>query len=130
MKKKQLGLKYDSAKSPLDLIPYELNEEVGYVLAFGAKKYARANWAKGIQHSRLIAAALRHINKYNMGEDIDPESNTCHIANAATNLAFLLWMIKNRSDLDDRWVKELKHGKKTRQRRSTRRSTSKRKSRA
>jgi hypothetical protein len=102
---KQGGTKYDQGKAPLDLIPYDSLEEIAEVLRFGAEKYDRANWANGISYSRLIAAAMRHLGKYNNGEDLDDETNTLHIANAATNLIFLIWMHKNRPDLDDRWVK-------------------------
>lgn len=107
------GIKHDSDKPKLDLIPAELLEEVGKVLSFGAKKYNRGNWCKGINYSRLIAAAMRHLNEYNKGVDIDPESNLLHVSHAATNLAFLLWMIEHRKDLDDRWINESKD-KKTR----------------
>ena len=107
-KKKSGGVKFDQDKAPLDLIPYESLEEIGKVLAFGAKKYKRANWASGIEYSRLISAALRHINQYNMGEDLDPEAQTLHAANAAVNLIFLIWMHKNRPDLDNRWIKSVK----------------------
>lgn len=105
---KQGGKKFDQEKPPLDLIPYDSLVEIGNVLKFGAEKYDRANWANGINYSRLIAAALRHINQFNNGEDCDNETELSHIAHAATNLIFLLWMQKNRPDLDNRWVNEVK----------------------
>lgn len=101
------GIKHDSKKPKLDLIPPELLEQVGMVMGFGAEKYERANWANGINYSRLIAAAMRHINQFNKGIDLDDESNLNHISHAATNLAFLLWMIEHRPDLDDRWIKTI-----------------------
>lgn len=103
------GKKFDQEKAPLDLIPPEALFEIGRVLAAGKKKYGTANWAKGIAISRLLAAALRHIFQFLMGEDYDKETKTLHIANAATNLLFAIWMIKNRKDLDDRWIKGVKH---------------------
>lgn len=104
----QGGIKYDQDKVPLDLIPYEALEEIGKVLAHGMKKYKRANWAGGINYSRLIAAALRHLNQFNAGQDTDNESGLSHVSHAATNLVFLIWMIQHRSDLDDRWIKSIK----------------------
>jgi Domain of unknown function (DUF5664) len=104
---KSVGIKFDGDKPPMDLLPYESLEEVAKVLGFGAKKYARANWANGINQSRLISAAMRHIGQFNNGEDLDKESNTLHLANAACNLLFAIWMYKNRPDMDDRWVKSL-----------------------
>lgn len=105
MKKIKIGLKFDNNKSPLELIPYEALDEIGKVLAAGAKKYKRFNWTNGINYSRLIGAALRHINQFNSGEDKDNETNTNHIANAICNLMFILYFEKHRKDLDDRGFK-------------------------
>lgn len=102
------GLKFDSQKVPLDLLPYEALEEIGKVLAAGERKYGTANWAAGIELRRLLAAALRHIGQFNAGEDMDEETQTLHIANAACNLMFAIWMFKNRPDLDNRWTKNIK----------------------
>lgn len=104
------GTKYDQKKVPLDLFPSEAIFEIGKVLQAGQEKYGRANWADGIEISRLIGASLRHIFQFNAGEDMDEETKTIHLANAATNLMFAIWMFKNRPDLDDRWIKSvLKH---------------------
>lgn len=99
-----VGTKYDSNKAPMDLIPYESLEEIAKVLGQGEKKYGTANWANGIEMRRLLAAAMRHIGQFNDGEDYDEETKTLHIANAATNLIFAIWMYKNRPDMDNRWV--------------------------
>lgn len=101
------GTKFDDGKEPLDLIPAEALFEISRVLEAGKQKYGRANWAKGIAVSRLIAASLRHIYKFLAGEDTDPETKTSHLANASCNLIFALWMLKNRPELDDRWTKEV-----------------------
>ncbi len=102
----QGGKKFDSNKPPLDLIPYDAIEEIGKVLAQGAIKYDRANWTNGILMSRLLSASMRHIGQFNNGEDYDEETKTLHLANAATNLLFAIWMYKYRTDLDDRWMKK------------------------
>lgn len=100
------GIKYDSEKEPLNLIPYESIKEVAKVLKFGAEKYNPYNWTYGIEYTRLIAAALRHIHKFNDGEDFDEETKTLHVANAVCNLLFLIWMYNNRKDMDDRFFKK------------------------
>lgn len=102
------GRKNDSKKVPLDLIPYESLEEIGKVLAEGEKKYTTANWAEGIEMRRLLSACLRHIGQFNNGEDFDKETKTLHLANAACNLIFAIWMYKNRPDLDNRWIKNVR----------------------
>lgn len=103
------GIKHDQAKPPMDLIPYEALEEIAKVLAAGEKKYGTANWTSGIEMRRLLSAAMRHIGQFNSGEDFDEETETLHLANAATNLMFAIWMYSHRPDLDNRWSKEIKH---------------------
>lgn len=100
------GIKHDSSKPPMDLIPYEALEEIAKVLAAGEQKYGTANWTGGIEMRRLLSAAMRHLGQFNSGEDFDNETQTLHIANAATNLLFAIWMYKNRPDLDNRWAKK------------------------
>lgn len=98
------GLKYDSGKPPVSLLDRYALEQIARVLGFGAKKYAADNWRGGIKHRRLIDAALRHLLAISDGEDTDPESGLPHAAHAGCCIMFLLWMQKNRPDLDDRWI--------------------------
>lgn len=97
------GLKADDGKSRIDLIDSEWLEGVGHVLRFGANKYAAHNWRGGIHVSRLIAGIYRHLGAINRGEDIDPESGMSHIYHLSCGAMFLSWMLKHRSDLDDRY---------------------------
>lgn len=99
----EVGQKFDTEKPPVDLLdPYAL-EQTALVLAFGARKYHAHNWRGGIRYSRLIAAAMRHTLAINRGEDIDPESGLPHAAHLMCCAMFLIWMMENRRDLDDRW---------------------------
>lgn len=81
------------AKWSQSLVPYTIIRWIARVLMFGAKKYARGQWMRGMAFSGMIDAAHRHIAAWESGEDIDPESGLPHLAHAATNLAFLSWMI-------------------------------------
>lgn len=90
-------------KPPLDLLTLEFLNGSAQALGFGASKYGRHNFREGIDHSRLIAAALRHLNQYNAGMDKDDESGLSHLSHAAASLNMLMWMVANRSDLDDRY---------------------------
>lgn len=101
------GVKHDSNKSPMDLLPFDSLDEIAKVLAFGEIKYAAGNWANGISTRRLISATMRHILQFNSGEDNDPESGLSHLAHAGCNIVFALWMMKNRPDMDNRWVKNI-----------------------
>jgi hypothetical protein len=95
--------KFDHGKPQVNLIPSVALIEMGKVLAFGAQKYDRGNWAKGLATSRYYDAATRHLLAWNAGEDTDPESGLSHLAHAAVNLCFMLWNTTFRKDLDDRW---------------------------
>jgi len=98
------GVKNDKGKPPLGLIDRRVMEEVSWVLDFGARKYGRDNWRGGFIYSRLYDAALRHIFAFIDGENLDPESGLPHIAHSICMLMFLLSMICERPDLDDRYV--------------------------
>lgn len=96
------GTKYDEGKFPLSYISRRANEQESRVLLFGASKYARWNWAKGMAWSRLLDAALRHITAYADGEDVDPETGISHLAHARCDLGFLLDYEVSHPELDDR----------------------------
>lgn len=97
------GLKYDTNKPPLELLCKGWLEGTANVLGFGAKKYARHNWTKGIEYSRLMGAALRHLMAFNSGEDTDSESGLSHLYHASCCLMFLSEMQKLHPELDDRY---------------------------
>ncbi|CAB4125014.1 hypothetical protein UFOVP55_48 [uncultured Caudovirales phage] len=97
------GLKNDQDKLPYNLLDRTALDEVARVLEFGAQKYSAENWRGGIQYSRLIGATLRHMMAVSDGEDFDPETGLPHAAHAMCSMMFLLWHMKYRPDLDDRW---------------------------
>lgn len=103
-KANQRGIKHDAGKAPLSLMDRYAMEQIGAVLAFGAKKYAAHNWRGGIAYSRLLDAALRHLYAFADGEDLDAESGLPHVAHAGCCIVFLLGMMRHRPDLDDRWT--------------------------
>lgn len=70
-------------------------------MAFGADKYGRNNWRKGLHYSRLIDAAMRHILAFADGEDSDPETGLSHAAHARCCLGMLLAMPKEWDDRVD-----------------------------
>ena len=97
------GLKFDSDKVPLSLLSSVWLLGVGRVLAFGAKKYASHNWRGGIQNSRLMDAAMRHILAYNDGEDLDPETGLSHLDHASCCLMFARELAERKPEFDDRY---------------------------
>ena len=102
------GLRFNEGKNQLDLISPLLLEEVGKILTFGAKKYGRYNYRKGMEWSKCIASLKRHLNEFEKGVDFDDESNELHISHVLVNALFLLEYYKCCPDLDDRdiWYKK------------------------
>lgn len=86
------GLKFDSDKVRLDLVPWDQVWKVGEVLTYGAKKYSPDNWqnVQGFRW-RYYGAVIRHLIRWFLGERIDPESGLPHLAHAATSILFLMW---------------------------------------
>lgn len=101
------GVKHDSGKARMELLPAEALDDIAQVFAFGAKKYGDYNWRGGIKVSRLVGALLRHTFAYLRGETNDPESGLPHIAHAGCNVMMILTTMKNKPELDDRY-KEVK----------------------
>jgi len=100
------GLKFDTEKVDLSLLPSTAIIEVGKVLTYGKHKYGAHNWRKGILFSRNIAAALRHIFKWISGTSYDEESGCHHLAHACVDLLFILEYAELSKHLDDRYINE------------------------
>lgn len=100
------GSKHDAnylEKPDLSLIPKDALWEMAKAFSYGANKYGRHNYREGIEISRLIAAAIRHITQYNEGEDLDPETRALHLGNGMAALAMAIYMHYNRPEMDDRY---------------------------
>ena len=86
-----VGLKYDSEKPKMYLLPPKAILEVSKVLTFGASKYGEKNWALVENHQdRYSGAALRHLFSHLDGEELDEETNLNHLAHAICCLLFKL----------------------------------------
>lgn len=96
------GTKADGAKPDYTIIPLEVLDGVARVRAFGGAKYGLWNFQGGMPWRRPVAAALRHIFKWCMGEDRDPESGEHHLDHAITTLMLARYYTLHRPDLDDR----------------------------
>lgn len=95
------GTKHDNGKPSLTLLPSEAIIGMTRALDYGAKKYGRYNYRDGIDHHRILDAALRHIFAILGGETTDAESGNPHIWHALASLAMYEWMRVNRPDLND-----------------------------
>lgn len=96
------GKKYDDGKPRYSLLPALALEETVKVLTYGSHKYEDFNWMKVPNaNDRFFSAANRHLWSWQKGEKNDPESKTNHLANAITNLMFML-ELELAKDLADR----------------------------
>jgi hypothetical protein len=95
------GVKFDTDKVRMELIPPELLVAVGTILTFGAEKYDDRNWEKGMNWSRIYGALLRHLIAFASGEKVDPESGHPHLWHAGCCIAFLITYEAREIGLDD-----------------------------
>lgn len=96
------GARYNAGKPDLSLIPLCTLEDEARVWEYGAKKYAKNNWMKGMNWDIPQACALRHLAAFQRGEDTDPESGLPHIAHAMCNLRMLTLYSKTYPEGDTR----------------------------
>ena len=97
------GQKDTAEKLRMDLIPPEIDKAYAEVLGFGTEKYDDRNWERGIPFSQCIAAARRHLNAFQLGEDINEESSLHHMQHMLFWVAAInTYISRGRTDLDDR----------------------------
>lgn len=98
------GLRFNEGKLPYHLIPEDALEQVAAILGEGAKKYAARNWQRGLMWDEGCAASLqRHLAKWKMGEDVDPDDGMLHIAKVMVNAMFLTHFYLQGTGQDDRF---------------------------
>lgn len=83
-------------KGRYDLLPWDAIHELAIHCEHGAKKYGERNCEKGIPIHSLIDSAIRHLSCYLRGMKDEP-----HLRAALWNIAFAIWMEKNRPDMQD-----------------------------
>jgi len=102
----QLANRYNDGKVDFTYVlsaPKSL-EGLARVYEFGAKKYARDNWKRGLSYMTLIASLMRHLLKFISGENLDEESKLPHVSHILWNAQILSEMYYTRKDMDDRKV--------------------------
>jgi Domain of unknown function (DUF5664) len=94
----EIGIKHDGFdtgdfKERYDLVPPQSLKEIVKVLTHGAKKYGDYNWSHITNwEPRYTGALLRHIEAWRSGVKYDQETGIHHLAHAATNAIFLLFL--------------------------------------
>jgi len=103
-KNKEQAMRFNTDKAPISMVPSSLIKETAKVMGFGAAKYDRDNWKKGMPFTSVFDSLQRHLLAWNSGEDFDPESGLSHLAHASCNIAFLIEFTKTRPEFDDRHI--------------------------
>jgi len=106
--KQELADRFNDGKLQWSMVDFKALEDMVRVLEFGAKKYSRDNWKKGLKTTEVVDSLLRHIYAYLNGEDIDPESGINHTGHIMCNAMFLSHMHLFRKDMDTRCKTSLK----------------------
>ena len=97
---------YDEGKDPLAWLPWAALTELSKVQQYGHGKYKDFNnYRKGLEVSRNLSCALRHIRDYLSGSDTDLESGLSPLSHALCRIAFVLQNIHDGVEIDDRYKK-------------------------
>lgn len=111
--------RHNKGKPQLSMVLEARNaiNELAAVLGFGAEKYERGNWRKGMSWVQTADSMLRHTTAFLAGEDNDPESGLPHVGHILCNALFLAEFYTTHPEHDDRskvveytgddeWIKE------------------------
>lgn len=99
------GIKHDQEKPPMELLSPVALEAIARVFGAGKVKYGKWNYREGMEWSRIIGAAYRHLTAFNRGEDYDPETKIAHLAHLACCAIMLMDYMYYELGTDDRWRK-------------------------
>lgn len=98
---KDQAMRFNGGKVEFSQIPLHLLEDGARVLMFGAQKYARNNWKKGLPVNEIIDSLMRHLSALQRGEYIDPESGLPHHGHMFCNWMFLTYVLKHKPEFID-----------------------------
>lgn len=97
MKKNDQQAKADAGKPNLSLVPTNIIYEIEKVRQYGVAKYKNPDNWRNVEMERYHEALLRHtLAVWNDIEARDDESGLLHLSHIATNVAFLIEMIRNK----------------------------------
>lgn len=102
---KKKAKKNDKDKSDLSLIPYIALIKEAEAFKVGEKKYGRYNFYNGMEVTRLVSAAQRHLLAFLEGEENDPEDGQDHLGSVRACCAMILKQRQLGTLIDNRYKK-------------------------
>ena len=105
MEQRLTGLKHDREKPDLSLLPASAKIGIAKAFMFGAAKYGRYNYKGGMDWTRIIASADRHLTAFNAGEETDRESGLSHLFHLGACVMMLIDYQENKLGNDNRYKK-------------------------
>lgn len=106
--KSEKSLRFNQGKVQWSLVDFKSIESLPKVLEFGAKKYSRNNWKKGLDLNQILDSLSRHLFALMDGQINDPESGLPHIGHVMCNAMFFEYHLnkqKSERDNDEEGIK-------------------------
>lgn len=93
-------------KIMMHLLDFSWLIATGRIMTFGAFKYERDNWRRGMLWTEIFGGIMRHLSAFMLGQELDPETREPHLAHASCGLMFLFVYSTQSSykKFDDRFV--------------------------
>lgn len=88
--------RFNKGKTQWSLVHFESISELPKVLEFGAKKYSRDNWKKGLDPNEILDSMQRHLAQLIDGNTHDDESKLHHIGHIMCNCMFYMYHENNK----------------------------------
>lgn len=88
MSTEEKAMRFNEGKLEWSLVDYEAISPLVETLTFGAKKYARDNWKKGLDKEKILDSMMRHMVAIMDGEEYDAESGVLHTGHIMANCMF------------------------------------------
>lgn len=97
------SLRYNEGKPEVSQLDPSFILDLADLITKSAEKYGRGNYAKGQMFSTPFDSCMRHLLKFQSGEELDSESLKSHLLHAAANVMILYnsWK-KDNPELDNR----------------------------
>lgn len=87
-------MKYDSNAVPVQLLPAYPMYGIATAFGYGALKYKENSWrnpeVKPVDVTRTYGSVMRHLMRWSVGEEFDPDSGLPHLWLAGAQLMILI----------------------------------------